>query len=98
MVRQQADAVQVQIRKYLRADADLALRLALMFRMRRLADIALEGQRGLFRDLLDGESLPRLVQVDERTTSFRGDHLQRACDHGVAIAPRCSEHVAHQTV
>ena len=86
MVREQADTGDIQVRKYLRADTDLALRAALMVGQSRLTTFVVKENGFLVANVLDGESLGTLVEIDNGSTAFLGDHLHGTVDGGMAFA------------
>ena len=64
-IRQQADAVQIQVGENLGADANFALRLPFVFQQGREFTAAVEAEGGAVAEFLDRESLRSLVQVDQ---------------------------------
>src|SRR5579864_5476184 len=73
MVGKQANASQIQIRKDLRPDADLALRLAFALGQRRKALIAMEGEHLSLSYALNRKAFRSLMKVDERAPAFTSD-------------------------
>src|ERR1035438_57504 len=64
VIRQNPDSLQIQVGEYLRAQADLAMNLALAFRQRRQTPLAMKRQIRLVANFFGGETLRRLMQVN----------------------------------
>src|SRR5271166_1885599 len=98
VIRQQADALEVEVAENLRSDADFALGAALAFGQRGQALFVVELQRELVAEFLDGVALRGLVEIDERAAAFVGDAAHGSVDGVAAAAPGGAEDVSHEAV
>src|SRR4051812_43996588 len=98
VVGQQADAGDIQVRKYLSSDTDLSLGATLMIGQCRLAAFVMKENGFLVTNVLNGESLGALVKVDHRATAFFGDHLQGAINGRVTFTGVRAKDIANQTM